>query len=441
MLGFAGLLTASVLGGCAGSSLPELPSVKSLNPFATAPPPPLPGKRISVLPEKDKVGGANLATADQPITLPAPVMNVAWSQPGGNASNAPGHLALGARLSRAWERNAGTGSSSTGRLTASPVVAEGRIYTLDAATRVSAFNTGSGGVAWRAFLAPTGERAREGYGGGLAYSDGKLIAATGFGTISALDPRTGKKIWETNLKTTVRASPTAAQGRIFVIASDGRFFCLSAADGSQLWQYRGLPEQKSLISNPSPAVAGNAVAVPYPNGDVSLLNVADGTLMWNESLARTRAASSFSSMSDAARPAISDGLVFAIGHGGRMIAAQVDTGERVWSLDIPGTQAPWVAGDHVFVVDTSGKLSAIGHRSGLLKWAIKLPGATTWSGPTLAGSTLWLTSHKGQLVGVDAATGRVTQTLNTGDPIYIAPVVADGKLFVLTDRARLVAYR
>lgn len=436
-LGIVG--AAALTGGCSGS-MPSVSSISKLNPFAKPPPAPLPGKRISVLPEKDKVG-ANLASATNPIALPPPVQNVSWDQPGGTANNAPGHLALGARLRRAWSSGAGTGSSSTGRLTASPVVVNDRVFTLDAATRVTAFNAGRGSVAWKTFLAPQGERAREGYGGGLAVDNGVLFAATGFGTVSALNPQNGKKLWETNLKTPVRASPTAAAGRIFVIASDGRFFCLSASDGTTLWQFRGLPEQKSIISNPSPAVDGNMVVVPYPNGDIVALNIEDGSALWTESLARTRTGASFAAMTDAARPAVSNGIVYAVGHAGRMIAARKDTGERLWSLNVPGTQPPWIAGETVFVVDTNGKLSALKRDSGQLQWAIKLPNATTWSGPTLAGAMLWLTSHRGDLIGVDAATGRVVQKFKVGEPVYIAPVVAAGRLFVLTDKARLMAFR
>lgn len=426
--------------GCSGG-LPAIPPISKLNPFAKAPPPPLPGKRISVLPEKDKVGGADLASASGPVTLPQPVINVAWTQPGGTANNAPGHLALGTQLKRIWSADAGTGSGSAARLTASPVVAEGRVYTLDAATRVSAFNAASGGAAWRVSMAPEGERGAGGYGGGLAIDGGKLMVATGFGTVAALDPRTGKKIWENQLKTPVRASPTAADGKVYVIASDGRVFCLSAADGTQLWSFRGLPEMSSIISNPSPAVAGNVVAVPFPNGDLAVLSADAGTAMWSESLARSHTSSALAGMSDAARPVIDGDMIFAVGHAGRMIAARVATGERVWSLDVPGTQAPWVAGQMVYVVDTEGKLMAVHRNDGLLRWTIKLPGARTWSGPTLAGSMLWLTSHKGQLLGVDAATGRVVQRLGVGEPVYIAPVVADGKLYVMTDKARLVAFR
>lgn len=430
---------AAGIGGCSGS-LPELPKMSKLNPFAKAPPPPLPGKRIAVLPKKDAVGGAPLATGSLPISLPPAVTNVSWSQPGGTPNNAPGHLALGAQLRRVWSSDAGTGSSSSGRLTASPVVAEGRVYTLDAAGHVTAFNASSGGKAWRVKLVPAGESGYEGYGGGLAYDNGKLFVATGFGSVVALDPGTGKKVWEKDLKTPLRASPTAADGRIFVISTDGRVFCLNAVEGNQLWEFRGLPEMSSIISNPSPAVDGDNVAVPFPNGDLAVLNVSTGNAIWTESLSRNGSTSAFAAMSDAARPAISGGIIFAVGHSGRMIAARVATGERLWSLDVPGTQTPWVAGDNVFVVDTTGKLYAVGRSDGLVKWTVALPQARTWSGPTLAGSLLWLASHKGHLIGVDATTGRIAQKLGVGDPVYIAPVVAEGRLYVLTDKARLVAF-
>ena len=164
------------------------------------------------------------------------------------------------------------------------------------------------------------------------------------------------------------------------------------------------------------------------------------TPVWTESLARTRAISSLASLSDAARPAIAGGVVYAVGHGGRLVATDIKSGERLWSLNVAGTQAPVIAGDTLFVVDTSGQLHAITRRDGKVIWTVKLPGTSTWSGPTLAGNLLWLTSNKGQLVGVEPATGRVTVQQNLNSPIYIAPVVASGRMYVLTDEARLVAF-
>jgi outer membrane protein assembly factor BamB len=97
-----------------------------------------------------------------------------------------------------------------------------------------------------------------------------------------------------------------------------------------------------------------------------------------------------------------------------------------------------VAGDTVFVVDTGGQLMAITRRDGKIQWTARLPGATTWSGPVLAGNRLWLVSSKGQLVNVEAHTGKVVGTQDLGQPVFVGPVVAGSRMFVLTDKARLV---
>ncbi len=431
--------SAFLLAACAGG--PQLPKLSSLNPFGEKPPPPLEGKRVAIMPKKTGIDSGELATGSIPIALPQPVQNASWSQPGGTADNAPGHLALSKSLRRAWSAGIGRGSTKYGRLTSSPIVAEGRVYALDAAAHVSAFSASSGGRSWRVNLTPEKESSNEGYGGGLAYDTGRVYAATGFGRVTALNPATGKKLWEKVIGIPIRSSPTAAQNKVFVLTTSGRFFCLNGDNGEILWEYRGLTETTTISSNPSPAVSGDIVSVPYPNGEVVAIQISTGTPLWSDSLARTRSASSFASMSDAARPAVSNGVVYAVGHSGRMIATSQETGERLWSANIPGSQTPWVAGQTIFVVDTDGRLSALNRDTGQINWAVKLPDARTWSGPALAGGSLWLASNKGGLVGVDAVSGRVTQKLSIGTPVYVAPVVANGVMYVLTDKAQLVAFR
>ncbi len=429
-------LVLGALGGCS-DSLPSMPKITDLNPFAEKQKP-LPGTRIPIIQASEKIPG-ELANADKPIALPAARANDGWTQPGGQANNAPGHLALASAVRQTWSADAGTGSTSSGKLTASPIVYDGRVYTLDSAGRVSAFAASGGSAVWRVNVTPEKEKSEKGSGGGIAADNGRIYAATGFGTVVALDPVSGKKLWEKSLGVPVRASPTAAGDRVFVVSTDGRFVCLNGADGNEVWAFRGLPEKTSIISNPSPAVDGEVVVVPYPSGEIVALRISDGSQVWQDSLARTRSVSAIASMSDAARPAIDAGTVFAVGHGGRMIATQQRTGERLWSLNVPGTQTPWVAGDSVFVVDTTGQLLAITRREGKVQWTTRLPGANTWSGPTLAGGLLWLASNKGQLVAVEAGTGKVVSTQDLGGPVYIAPIVAQGRMFILTDKARLIA--
>ncbi len=427
------LLCGLLLFGC-GDSMPKL---QDLNPFAEKEVP-LEGKRISVIQQENIA--ADLSAANKPVTLPQPQANDAWSQPGGIATNAPGHLALSGSLKSAWNADIGTGSSFYGKLTASPIVYDGKVFTLDAAGRVTAYSASGGAVAWRASTTPPNEKDQEGYGGGLAADTGRVYAATGFGYVVAFDARGGKKLWEKNLGSPLRASPTAVGERIFTVTKEGEVFCLSGSDGTELWKFKGLPERASILVNTSPAVDGDTVVVPYPTGDLVALRASSGQPVWSESLARTRTGSSLNAMSDAARPAIQGGVVYAVGHAGRMVATSQKTGERLWSLSVPSIQPPWVAGDSVFVVDTSGQLLAITRRDGKIQWTTKLPGGGAWSGPVLAGNRLWLTSAKGQLVGVDASSGKVATTQDIGSPIFIAPVVAGGRMYVLTDKARLYAF-
>jgi outer membrane protein assembly factor BamB len=436
----AALLCAAALCGCAdslaGMSLPSLPKIGDINPFAEKEVP-LPGKRVAVMQQENI--SVDLASANKPISVPTPRANDEWTQPGGMASNAPIHLVLGSSVKTSWSADAGTGSSFYGKLTASPIVYDNKVFTLDAAGKVSAFSTSAGSLVWRESITPPSEKEQEGFGGGLAIDSGRLYAATGYGYVVALDPKSGKKLWEKSVDSPIRSSPTAAGDRIFVVSKEGVTYCLSGTDGSEMWNFRGVVEKASILSNASPAIDGDIVIVPYPSGELVALRVSNGQPAWSESLSRTHTGSSLSALSDAARPVIDGGTVFAVGHAGRMIASVDKTGEQLWSLTVPGIQAPWVAGDTVFVVDITGQLMAITRRDGKIQWTTKLAGASTWSGPVLAGDRLWLTSIKGQLVSVEPATGKVATTQELGQPILIAPVVASGRMYVLTDKAKLIA--
>lgn len=429
------IATTLLLSGCAGDG-PTLPKLSELNPFKEKQQP-LPGRRISMVETTESITD-NLAAADKPISIPAPRENESWTQPGGEPNNVTGNLALAGALHQLWSADAGEGSSKSGRIMASPIVYDGRIYTLDAAGVVSAFAL-SGGKVFAVGTAPEKDDGVGGFGGGLAAESGRIYVATGYGIAAAIDPQTGKAIWQKSLGVPIRAAPTAAGDKVFVVTIDGRFYCLSGVDGSELWVSRGLPQPASLTVSTSPAVDNDIVVVPFPSGDIMAFKIADGSTAWTESLARTRQTSQIASLADAARPVIDNGTVFAVGHAGRMIAAQSKNGERLWSANIPGSQAPCVVGDTIYVVDTSGRLMALARKDGKTRWTMQLPDAKTWSGPVLAGNSLWLTSSKGHVAGVDAATGRLGAQIDVGAPIFVAPIVAQGKMFVLTDTAKLIA--
>ncbi len=444
---------AAGLAGCESMGLgePSMPSVSGVTSMFDKKQEPLPGRRISVL-KADEKGGISGPEATGAIMLPPAMANAAWSQPGGVPSNAPGHLAIGEALHTLWTADAGEGSSKRQRLTAIPIVYGNKIYTMDSEGTVRATSADNGSSLWAVKTVPeqksgfdylhpfnSNNVARDGFGGGLAADGGKIFAATGYGSVYALDPASGQVIWNKSFAIPIREAPTAAEGRVFVVNSESELLCLNAADGSQLWTQKGLPENAALLTSASPAVAGNLVFAPYPSGEITAIDIKTGQQKWTDSLAKGAINTSATAIGEAARPVVDREAVFAMSRGGQLIATSRDRGQRLWTREIQGTQTPWVAGDTVFVVDVTGKLVALTRKDGKVRWVTALPGDGRWNGPVLAGSRLWLASSNGQLVAVDALSGTISTQTDLGTPVMITPVIAEGRLYVLTDKAKLIA--
>lgn len=424
------------LAGCGGNSLTSLTNTLK-NPFGKKEDL-LPGERIAVITDPN-MESVDPAEAGRPVQLPPPQANASWSQPGGSPSNNLGHLALSEEVRKVWSADAGTGSSSSGRLSAVPLVADGKVYTLDAGGRVSAFSSASGAKLWTASVTPDNEKSKEGFGGGLALDGGHLYAATGYGTVVSIDSGSGAILWTKRVGNPIRSSPTAAGGKIYFVSADNVLYALSDADGQQLWTSRGLPQPATLLSNVSPAVSGNIVVAPFPAGDVAAFDISSGKAAWSDSLSRSSETTAAGILGDPARPVIDHGVVYAVSHGGKMIATSESSGERLWTRNLASTQMPWIAGDTVYVVDLAGKLVALARADGKVRWAAELPGSTRWSGPVLAGGKLWLVSGNGLLVGADARTGQVTSQIDLRTPVFVSPVVAGGRMYILADNAELIA--
>src|SRR5260370_24025355 len=84
---------------------------------------PLPGERISVL-SLDRQLEPDPEVTKIPITLPPPVINAEWPEPGGYPNHAMQHLALPDTLTKAWRTSIRQGASPYTRGLSQPVVSK-----------------------------------------------------------------------------------------------------------------------------------------------------------------------------------------------------------------------------------------------------------------------------------------------------------------------------
>ncbi|AVM74179.1 PQQ-like beta-propeller repeat protein [Magnetospirillum gryphiswaldense] len=411
--------------------------------------PPLPGKRISVL-SGERSLAPELSGDQALIKLPPPEPNDDWPQAGGYSNHAMHHMEINDQLRRVWRSSIGEGSSKRAKLLAQPIVAEGRIFTLDSSAEIRAFDAATGAKIWAFDITPKDEDDTFS-GGGLAYEDGQLFVSTGFAQVVSLDAGNGQVLWRQTLSGPMRGPPTVRAGRVFVITVDNQTHALAAEDGGVLWSHQGISETASLLGGTSPAVDGNVVVVPYSSGELFALRVDNGSVLWQEQLATMRRTEGASALTDIrARPIIDRGRVYAIGHADLVVAVDLRTGRRLWEREIGGIQSPWVGGDYLFLVNNSNEAVALDAKTGKIIWVTQLQmwedeedrtGRIIWAGPILASDRLILASSHEKLLALSPYTGAVLGIEESPDGVSIPPSVAQGTVYFLTDDADLVAYR
>jgi outer membrane protein assembly factor BamB len=445
------LAAASLLGGCGvfKSSKPKTPTI---------------GERIPVLSAESRIE-VDPALADVAITLPPAEANADWTQPGGNASKSMGHLALGSSLSRAWTADIGEGSQSRARLASAPVVANGRVYSIDTQAVVRSFDARTGAQIWAHEVGDPKDR-RGGislwtgestgahgilFGGGVSFDNGRLYATSGLGDVEAIDATTGASVWRVRPGGPLRGAPTIANDNVYVITQDNQLFALNPADGKVRWNAAGTFETSGVFGAAAPAAAQGTVVAGFSSGELTAYRYENGRTVWQDALTRTSISTSVATISDIdAEPVIDQGRVYALGQGGRMVALELNTGQRIWEINVAGISTPWVAGEWIFAVTDQGQLMALARATGRVKWLTQLPryrdeedkeGAISWVGPVLAGDRLIVANSRGQIVNVSPLDGAVQSTVDTRMSISLPLVVAGSTLYVLHDEGRLTAWR
>jgi outer membrane protein assembly factor BamB len=435
----AGLLLGAVLaaGGC-GIFKKGTPSTPVL------------GQRIDVLSTENDITVDPAASA-QPMTLPDPVVNSEWTQSGGVATKSMGQVALGRTLARAFTVQAGHGSTLTERLGAAPVVSGGRVFVIDTLGVVRAFDAQSGARVWETQTPLDKGNEASLYGGGVAIDNGIVYATNGLGYVAALDARNGGIVWKVRPGGPLRGAPSVANGAVYVVSQDNQIYSLKETDGSTNWSEAASLEVAGVFGSASPAVGQGTVVAGFSSGELNAYRYENGRQVWQDVLQRTSVSTTVSSLADIdADPVIDRGQVFAIGQGGRMVALDITSGQRLWELNISGISTPWVAGDWVWVVTSDARLLCIARDNGHIRWVQKLPrylkakskkGEIDYSGPVLAGGRLILTGSNGAIVSIDPATGAFQGQVSAGAGISLPPVVANSTLYILDDNGRLSAFR
>ncbi|MGI4852310.1 MAG: PQQ-binding-like beta-propeller repeat protein [Janthinobacterium lividum] len=423
---------------------------------------PLPGERIQVLLQKEDTT-PDKAVGGLYVGLPNAVDHQAWTMGGGNARHVMEPGVLQTKIQQLWQHDVGAGNGNSFRLLGSgflsknaqrllngPIAAQNVVYTIDAEGTVTATSLKSGEKIWQTETIPVPERSQP-FGGGLAYENGKIYAATANAQVLCLNAEKGDILWRVPTSGPVRTGPTVQDNRVFVVTINNQLETYEASTGKLLWTHTGIIESAGLLGGASPAVHEGVVVVPYSSGEVFALRAESGYPLWSETLNHSRRLDSLSSLSHIkARPIIDRNLVFLVGYSGHMSALDLRNGQTVWSKEIGGIRTPALAGDFLFMVTNESNLICLKRDTGQIIWTRKLPAYVNpdkkdnkilWAGPIVANNQLVLAGSHGKGMIVMADSGKTSLVFDLPGETSLSPILVDKTLVFLTDSATLVAYR
>lgn len=398
---------------------------------------------------------AAAATAGEarPIALPATTANTDWTHRNGGPDHRLSHPALPGALALAFAVDIGDGNSRRARITADPVVAGGRVITLDAHATVTAVSTG-GEVLWSADVAPDLDGRDDASGGGLATDGATVYVTTGFGRLSALDAATGALRWTQDLDAPGGSAPTVAGDLVYVVARDSRAWAIEKDDGRIRWQINGLPPQQSFSGGAGVAVGQGLAIFPFPSGEVVAAFPEGGLTRWTSIIAGARAgqAAGVGATDISGDPVLDGGTLYVGNVAGRVVAMAVASGERIWTAAEGAVSPVWPEGGAVFLINDVNELVRLDAADGSVVWRVALPllqparprrQNTRFAhyGPVLAGGRLIVASSDAVIRQFDPASGAALGDLALPGGAASNPVVAGGALYVVTRDGQLAAFR
>jgi outer membrane protein assembly factor BamB len=389
-------------------------------------------------------------------------------------------------------------------MTATPVIAGGVVYVQDMKSNVFALELATGHVRWRRSFQESTPGPN-----GLAVADGRVYGVTDAAAF-ALSAKTGRVLWSTLLvrptEQFVETAPLATGGRVYVSTiglppnGKGALYEIDARTGAVDWRFGTIERPWRVPSEAGgggawypPSVAGDTVywgtTNPYPYGGTRRHpngGAYAGPALYTDSLLALRARSGTLEWYDQVTshdvrdydfqlpPVLAGRLVVGAGKAGRVIAWDRYTRARAWIATVGvhrndtgplplrrvpicpgllgGVETPmayahgvvfvpivdlcmrggargYVPLSDVDVMRGRGELVALDAKTGRRLWSDRLA-RPVFGCATVSNDVVFTSTFDGMLIGVDARDGHrlVTRRLDAG--INACPAVAHGTIVV-----------
>ena len=277
------------------------------------------------------------------------------------------------------------------------------------------------------------------------YKDNIYIADNiGFIYVISLD--TGKLLWIKNYNIPLRSNIKIFDNKIYLIDQDNRILCLNIKDGTKIWDILSISsfiKSQNLLSL-AVSKKGDLVAITS-SSDLYKVEGNSGNFSWVSNTFGSMLADA-TDFFKSSQVVITDDEVI-ISAGPSIFSYNLNIGSITWENELSSIGTPIIDGENIFFVTENGYFVIMNRDTGkiisstnILKILKKKKQKTKITGFIMGSGKVYSVTLNGYLIVSSAISGKVENFKKIGNPIISAPIISNGKLYILTKNSRIIGF-
>jgi len=378
------------------------------------------------------------------ISLSKPKKNLSWKMSSLNHQNFLGNIYLSGIDNIFLKKKIGKDKFSESRVITSLLVIKNNIILSDDTGTIFNINQ-NGKINWKKNIY---KKIYKKIYKNLVFSIYKnnIYIADNIGFIYVISLDTGKLLWIKNYNIPLRSNIKIFDNKIYLIDQDNRILCLSIKDGTKIWDILSISsfiKSQNLLSL-AVSKKGNLVAITS-SSDLYKVEGNSGNFSWVSNTFGSMLADA-TDFFKSSQVVITDDEVI-ISAGPSIFSYNLNIGSITWENESSSIGTPIIDGENIFFVTENGYFVIMNRDTGkiisstnILKILKKKKQKTKITGFIMGSGKVYSVTLNGYLIVSSAISGKVENFKKIGNPIISAPIISNGKLYILTKNSRIIGF-
>ena len=271
---------------------------------------------------------------------------------------------------------------------------------------------------------------------------GQLYISDDLSKFYKIDIDERKIIWSKKNELPFNSKIKFYNDKIYVVDTNNNLNCFSANDGKFLWKHQ---TEKSFINSSkklSILVKNQLVIFSNSLGDITALNVNNGSLVWQKFTQNSKIYEDIMTLKTS-NLIEDDGSIYFSNNKNQFYSIDLDTGITNWMQNINSNIKPAVIGKFIFTISLDGYFFIIEKNSGNILRITNIfdqfkkdkSENIQPTGFIFNHQNLFVSSSNGKLITVNIKNGKVKNILKIGNNIISRPFVKNEKMYLIKNNS------